>query len=572
MSGDDLMGSEQSKSFVENTTTLLTHKSKWTPIQAVLKLFSFFGSLFDGPPLIERLQCDDEDIIVDTLRELQNVASESLFFEPEIVESLFLRQQDFILATFEKIGNSSPPSAVITTLARITLFPHIRIAFNSLGALFGIVQRPTQAFAVLPSPIFPSSSPHQQYSGLPFLAALPKKLRIVFSEFQNMIPTDPSHLPKFIQLTKDDRFLVSRSVYFCSISLRVIVLLLKAGPPIKVDSNVLRELILFVKEALPTILTNISTLDILIASLPSDSTPTTPYVSVDDTQVVDSLQQLRDICEDFVSDGWNFFADVTFTITDPLKLSFQSIIFDNPSFPDLILNSLKLNHEGTRKNTFVTMTNVIIDFEWMKTQFMSANLVGRMFETVDFVSLPLSESNTLFELTRFLANMFLPIGHDEEAEFEQYSLIRVSVFEPAKGFIKCMFRNSDKLILNEEDQTLLESVLCLIHNLINNMELRSDEHDASFVSEMVKWEQRTMVEMENEAAFTFSFENMLNRTKEWRHGKPERQKRREVLLREEGWDDSFELRVVGIEVDTNDPMKICATFFRIDQTFNADEF
>ncbi|KAK2955319.1 hypothetical protein BLNAU_9710 [Blattamonas nauphoetae] len=41
-------------------------------------------------------------------------------------------------------------------------------------------------------------------------------------------------------------------------------------------------------------------------------------------------------------------------------------------------------------------------------------------------------------------------------------------------------------------------------------------------------------------------------TKEWRHGKQERQKIQEVLLREEGWDDGFELRVVGIEVDTND--------------------
>ncbi|KAK2959441.1 hypothetical protein BLNAU_5490 [Blattamonas nauphoetae] len=103
------------------------------------------------------------------------------------------------------------------------------------------------------------------------------------------------------------------------------------------------------------------------------------------------------------------------------------------------------------------------------------------------------------------------------------------------------------------------------------MELRADEHDADFVSEMVKWETRTMVEMENEKPFGSVFRSMLNRTYEWKRNKRERQKRREVLLREEGWDDALEQRVVGIEVDTNQDMMGLTVFFRIELALNADE-
>ncbi|KAK2961159.1 hypothetical protein BLNAU_3927 [Blattamonas nauphoetae] len=103
------------------------------------------------------------------------------------------------------------------------------------------------------------------------------------------------------------------------------------------------------------------------------------------------------------------------------------------------------------------------------------------------------------------------------------------------------------------------------------MELRADEHDADVVLELVKWEVRMMVEMENEDDFQIVFENMLDKTQEWNQNIPERQKRREVLLGEEGWDDVFELRVVGIEVDTTEEMKECTRRFRVEQGFNTDE-
>ncbi|KAK2944497.1 hypothetical protein BLNAU_20594 [Blattamonas nauphoetae] len=195
----------------------------------------------------------------------------------------------------------------------------------------------------LPSPIFPSSSPFQQYYGLSFLAALTKKLRIVFSEFQTILPTDPSHLPKYIQLSKVDPFIIKHSLSFCSVSVQFPTLLLIANPPIEVDSEIIRDLILFVKEALPTILTTISTLDTLIASLPSNSSLSTPLVSGVDTKMIKSQKVHRNECEIFVGNGWAFFVGVTHKIADPHKSSFQTSILDDPSFPDLIINSFKLN-------------------------------------------------------------------------------------------------------------------------------------------------------------------------------------------------------------------------------------
>ncbi|KAK2955350.1 hypothetical protein BLNAU_9743 [Blattamonas nauphoetae] len=238
-------------------------------------------------------------------------------------------------------------------------------------------------------------------------------------------------------------------------------------------------------------------------------------------------------------------------ITEPHKSSFQTIVLDDPSFPDLILKPIKLHRQAIRRNTINAITNIIFHYPSMKTKFIMENMVGRMFETVDFVSLPLSESKTFLHLTTFIACMCEPIGDSEEARFKRYPLIRVSVFEPAKQFLTFIFHNSDKLILDESHKNELTSRLCLVHNHIKNMELRSDEHDADFVSELVKWETRTMVEMENEDNFRIVFRSFGNRTQEWNRDKREREKRRAVLLREDGWDDAIELRVVGIEADVS---------------------
>ncbi|KAK2953613.1 hypothetical protein BLNAU_11477 [Blattamonas nauphoetae] len=504
--------------------------------------------------LLEVLQCDDEDIIVDTLRTLQKVAFES------VAES----------------GLDDSFDDWCRFISRLCCVPHssalvVSIASYSLEVLYWVVPRDPPALTLLPSPIFPSPSPLQQYSGLSFLTALTKKLRIVFTNVQAKYLCLPSRLKRFTQLATDDQFIVTRSHFFCSYSFRIPLFLLLATPPIEVDSEIIREMILFVKEALTTILTTISSIDNLIASLPSDSSPTTPILSEDDIQMTRSLNRLRSWCVDFVNDGWKFFVNLSFEITEPHKSSFQTIVLDDLSFPDLILNSLKLSHKHIRSLVFMAISNPLTAFPWMRLQFITMNLVARMFETVDFVSLPLSESETLLKLADFIAWMMEPIGDDEEEHFEQYRLIRVSVFEPAKQFLTFVFDNSDKLILDKEDKAELESYLCYMNHHVKNMELRSDEYDADIVSELVKWEVRTMVEMENEENFERVFGSMLDRTREWNRDKRERQKRREVVLREEGRDDAFELRVVGLEVDTNQNIRDYAILFRIELALNADK-
>ncbi|KAK2952607.1 hypothetical protein BLNAU_12435 [Blattamonas nauphoetae] len=324
------------------------------------------------------------------------------------------------------------------------------------------------------------------------------------------------------------------------------------------------------KDALTKILVNISNVDTLIASLPSDSSPTTPFISGDNKHIAESLNHLRKKCEDYVLSGWAVMADLTHKITDPHKSSFQTIILDDPSFADLILNSLPFTHKDIRRRTIMAITNIVNVYPSMKEQFITTNLVGRMFEIVDFVSLPLSESKTHFAITRFHSSICRPTAETREAQFEQYRLIRVSVFQPAKHFIIFLFNNWDKLILNEEDTVELEKLLCNIHCRIKNMELRSDEHETDIVSELVKWEVRTMIEMEYEKHYINISLSIGNRTQEWNRNKRERQKRREVLLREDGWDDALELRVVGIEVDTDQTLRHHARLFRKELTFNAD--
>ncbi|KAK2956318.1 hypothetical protein BLNAU_8685 [Blattamonas nauphoetae] len=382
---------------------------------------------------------------------------------------------------------------------------------------------------------------------------------------------NPSHLPKYAQLTKQDPSLIEESVYFCNIALSLHNQLLKAKSQFTVDSEIICDLLIFVKEAITAILINISNIDDLIATLPTNSSPTTPLVSEDDIQMEDSLKFLRSECEAFMIEGWGVLVDSTLNLTDSHKSSFQTHILDDLSFPDLILNSLQLQHQEITRMTIRAIVNIIFNFPNMTDTFISINLVGRMFESVDYVSLPLSESKTLFFLTKFITFMFDPIGEGEETRFKQYPLIRVSALEPAKPFVRFMFNNSDKLILDDANTANLENCLCWIHRHIRNMELRSDEHEADIVSKLVKWEIRTLFEMENQEHFLFVFESMLNRTHRWNRDKRERQKRREVLLREGGWDDAFELRVVGIEVDTNQKMVDFAEDFRTELTLNADE-
>ncbi|KAK2958890.1 hypothetical protein BLNAU_6139 [Blattamonas nauphoetae] len=482
--------------------------------------------------LLERLKGDDEDILIETLGELQRVAG------------------DIALSAFDEIVDEAPSQAVLTTLARISLYPNLRIAYNSLDSLRMIIYQYPPAFALLPSPIFPSSSPLQQYSGLDYLEALSKKVKTIFSKFQTRLQIDYQSLLDANQVTTDEIIIVESNLDFCSHSWELPVFLLRASPPIEVDPEIIRDFIIFVKDALPPVLSTIASIDNFITSLdsnPSPTSPHTPSLSGDDELTQFPLQ------------------------SDSFMSSFESIVLDDFSFPDLILKSLLHTDDETRSDIMYVVNFVVEDFQEMRDRFISANLVGRMFETVDFVSLPLSDTKIHMELTQFLALMAEPIDEDDETYLEHLQLLRVSVFEPAKQYILFIFHNCDNFRWDEIDQGLLANYICWLDSSMKDMELHNEEHDADIVSELVRWEARQMVEMENGTTFGIMFQSIGYRTKGWMEDNPERQKRREVRLREEGWDDALELRVVGIEEDTPEDVKDDALDLRVMFSFNSDE-
>ncbi|KAK2943952.1 hypothetical protein BLNAU_21098 [Blattamonas nauphoetae] len=262
---------------------------------------------------------------------------------------------------------------------------------------------------------------------------------------------------------------------------------------------------------------------------------------------MESLFSDHEACKDCVSDAWGFFVDLNTAKADPHKSSFKSIILDDPSFPDLVIQSLKLESRLFTKDVVKALVHISIGFPEMRERWRSDDLVRRMFETVDFVSLPQFDAGTHLRLTHFIVLIVDTLEEDNEAYFHHIQLVRVSVFEPTKPFAIFIFHNWNRLRLGDVDRTELECHLSKVHAHIKNMELLSDEHDADIVSELVKCEAGQMIVMENERHFEHIFETILIRTLLWDREKPERQKRREVLLREEGWDDAFELRVVGIE-------------------------
>ncbi|KAK2949802.1 hypothetical protein BLNAU_15284 [Blattamonas nauphoetae] len=492
---------------------------------------------------------------------------ESLFFDPETVNSLFLQNKNLIVSIFDKIGESPLSSPVLTTLASLSLFPHLRIAFSSLRALCTVIKRDPTAFTLLPSPIFPSSSPYSQYAGLSFLDALIQKLRSIFSTFQASLPIDRPHFQDYIKPTTGDSSSLSCLLGLCTNSCSLLSSLHSANPSIFIEPEIIRDFLLFVTGALQTVLSSISSIDEFIA-FPDPNLPLTlsdtPQASGVYDEMSTSLRILRDECVNFVDAAWLFFANKKTLKAIPRKSSFTSTVLEPQPFCENVIRSLKLNNPNTGHNIIITINRILSRIPQMKESFISANLVERMFKTFDFASLPLSESQFHWDITRFVGLMIQPIMKDKETYPTQRAIFRVSVFEPVRQHVGFVLHNWKTLTFGSADTTQQESCVCLIVGIAKDMELESDELDSGFVSELVRWEVRMMVEIENEKNINRVIQRIGNMIWMWKLKEKERLKRREVLLREEGWDDVFELRVVGIELDTEQYRQLHARQFRIE--------
>ncbi|KAK2955936.1 hypothetical protein BLNAU_9096 [Blattamonas nauphoetae] len=538
--------------------------------------------------LLEVLQCDDEVIIVDALRQLQKVASdskspsfihsslsseipsfiitqfgdwsncaaldsccscmESLFFEPETVDTLLFQHEDLILSIFRKIEtlHSSPP--VSTTLARISLFPSVRIAYLSLTTLLQITKRSPNTLARLPSPIFPLSSPKSRYS-----------------DIQNCLARYTANVLVDIRL-----------LFWCIYSCELLSLTVKNAAHSETFFQLAHDLTGFASEVLRILLHNLSSLESFQASLASTD-PQSTRLQPEKTHTIpsDTIQHPANPAESFtkwasffVGGIWGFVANIVSQFFFNHPPSYQYVFLDDPSLPHLALQSFQLTRKDRREILYSSLGRLIIYLPYLTKKFISIDLVNQLFETPDLLAIPLSESKTHLSITIFIHGM---LNYASADHITHYPLVRVSVFEPVKQYVNFLFHNSNKLILDEKNRDIHELHFSWIHNHIKNMELQSDEHDTNIVSGLVKYEVQTMVEMENETHFETVFQSMLDTTSEWNLKNPERLKRREVLLREEGWDDAFELRVVGIEVDSNHHIQELAEHFRIVKTLNADD-
>ncbi|KAK2955061.1 hypothetical protein BLNAU_9992 [Blattamonas nauphoetae] len=140
----------------------------------------------------------------------------SLCKDSETIHRLFSDDRQLIFDTFQKLKEKTPSSVVLNTLTKISLFPYLRNAYNSLIAIHAITNRDHDAFSLLQDPIFPESPPTSPFYGLSFLKSLSIKLQTVFAQFKTDIHMPLSDIPTFLSLTDEEYNFYVRALFFCS--------------------------------------------------------------------------------------------------------------------------------------------------------------------------------------------------------------------------------------------------------------------------------------------------------------------------------------------------------------------
>ncbi|KAK2946072.1 hypothetical protein BLNAU_18980 [Blattamonas nauphoetae] len=480
---------------------------------------------------------------------------ESLFFASEISESLFQQLNNIIRFAFDKIIQSSPPSAIITTLARISLFPNHRCSSNVLRTLCHLTSRDSSSIKCCPSTIFSNPSPLQQYSGLSFTYALALKLRSEFTEFNASLQHYLSEVSKTITSSTEAQNISHRPLEVCSDICLLEMFIFNTTPPNEVDIELQRTLVLFAFEAIPSIHAMHSKLDIIISD--NRSSEKSPLTRI--------LLSLVVLLERF----WFILMAQCRQKSRPSGTALEPLILDHPSLPALIVMSIKLCMLLSRATVFTPLLNLSA-IPSMKEKFISCDLIRTLFDTVDFLSIPLSNTETHSTLLQILVNMLSPTADDNDQRVAEYPAIRRLVFDQAKEYIRVVLPSLSRATVPSELLINPNQVPIRMHLVLREMELKSQELDADFVSDLVRWEVRWVVDTETDEDFEMVFRTMFRLAAKWKDNLPERLKRREVLLREEGWSDALEQRIVGIETSDRQLQRHLSLVFRYISSFNTD--
>ncbi|KAK2950899.1 hypothetical protein BLNAU_14201 [Blattamonas nauphoetae] len=479
----------------------------------------------------------------------------SLCDDSETIHRLFSEDIQLIFDTFQKLKEKTPSSVVLNTLAKISLFPYLRIAFNSLIAIHAITNRDHDAFSLIEDPIFPDSPPASPFYDIRMLL---------------------SDIPKFLSLTNEEYNFYTRALFFCSYGWELLVFELDRRSS-TVDLETGSSIISHVKEVIGSNQEQLLVIHKIADSLPTSAINSPPHnkdvVGGSSSQTVseeNNLTKLKKELIDVIWPAWKVLANLTFDYAIGLRPHLHSILADNPKLETVVLRSVEEGDIELIQLTFSSIISLLTIAPENRTRLQSGNLVEKLFSSFDFQSVPLSKAEFHAFTVKFIRHMLAVDGATEEIKQAQFPSLRVSVYNHVWKYLSHVITHSPALTLNEIHRELHEDDVSLCYRHIFFMEVAADELDEAFLLEQAKWEVRWLTEVENEKTLDLRIFTCGNRAYRWRTEKWGRLKRRERMLRKEGWDDALETRVVGLHPEVSEDLRSKVLAFGILALFNLE--
>ncbi|KAK2955046.1 hypothetical protein BLNAU_9977 [Blattamonas nauphoetae] len=233
----------------------------------------------------------------------------------------------------------------------------------------------------------------------------------------------------------------------------------------------------------------------------------------------------------------------------------RSILADNPILETVVIRSVEEGDIELIQLTFSAIITLLEIGPENRTRLQSGNLVKKLFSSFDFQSVPLTEADFHSFTVNFIRQMLAVDGATEEIKQAQYPSLRGSVYDHVWKYLSHVITHSPALTLYDTHREKHEDDVSTCYRHIFFMEVAADELDEAFLLEQAKWEVRWLTEVENEETLDFRILTCGNRAYRWRTEKWGRLKRRERMLRKEGWDDAVETRVVGLHPEVSEDLR-----------------
>ncbi|KAK2956160.1 hypothetical protein BLNAU_8940 [Blattamonas nauphoetae] len=379
-----------------------------------------------------------------------------------------------------------------------------------------------------------------------------------------------------MSLNVDEYNFYTRALFFCSYGWELLVFDLDRSSS-TVDLETGSSIISQVKEVIGSNLEHLQMIHKIADSLPT-SVINSPPLNKDNSEGISSqtvseknnLTKLKGDVLYVTGSAWKVLANLTFDYAVDLHPHLRSILADNPKLENVVLRSIKEGDIELIQFTFSAISNLLKIEPENRTRLQSGDLMRKLFSSFDFQSVPLSEAEFHLFTVNFIRQMLTVNGATEEIKQAQFPSLRVSVYNHVWKYLSHVITHSPALTLNETNREIHEDDVSLCYRHIFFMEVAADELDEAFLLEQAKWEVRWLTEVENEERLDFRILTCGNRAYRWRTEKRGRLKRRERMLRKEGWDDAVETRVVGLHPEVSEDLRSKVLAFGILALFNLE--